>query len=323
MTAATLTQCPETKKFMAVYNGKVLVKSASRQYVESAILERRSPKANKYGVTTIIEAGQVEVPQAASVPQITFTINEKYDFITDMVNMVINKSVNAIILSGGAGMGKTHTVKQQLTAANLKDSDDCEWDIPDTEDEEDETQLLRSIPGDFVVIKGFSTAKGLYRTLYEAKDKIVVLDDVDVHKDPVAANLLKACLDSYDRRIVSWNAELKETDGLPRRFEFTGQVIFITNMPQQKIDAAIRSRCLTVDLTATVKDKLERMKQVAFDPEFMVGYDVGIKNDALNFIETHLNQAKDINLRSLQNIIKIRATSKHWERMSLFFMQNV
>ena len=55
----------------------------------------------------------------------------------------------------------------------------------------------------------------MYRTLFENNKSIIVFDDCDaVLKDPVALNLLKGALDSYGKRIMSWNAD---TTRLPER----------------------------------------------------------------------------------------------------------
>ena len=58
---------------------------------------------------------------------------------------------------------------------------------------------------DFVHFKGRATAAGLFITLYENSDKIIVLDDCDsVFKDDDAVNILKGALDSYDTRKISY-----------------------------------------------------------------------------------------------------------------------
>ena len=86
------------------------------------------------------------------------------------------------------------------------------------------------------VIKGFSTAKGLYRSLFEGNGMTLVFDDCDsVLKDPVALNLLKGALDSYGERYISWNADIRDED-LPRSFKFTGSIVFISNKDMESLD---------------------------------------------------------------------------------------
>ena len=143
----------------------------------------------------------------------------------------------------------------------------------------------------FTMVKGYSTAKGLYRTLFENNKSIIVFDDCDaVLKDPVALNLLKGALDSYGKRIISWNADMRDDD-LPRSFNFEGRVIFISNMTQDSIDQAIRSRSMLIDLSMTADQKIERMETIAKSDSFLPEYDKNIKQDALDRKSTRLNSS--------------------------------
>jgi hypothetical protein len=57
----------------------------------------------------------------------------------------------------------------------------------------------------FTQIKGFSTAKNMFRTLYENNGSTIIFDDCDsILKDAIAINILKAALDSYDKRVITW-----------------------------------------------------------------------------------------------------------------------
>ena len=93
----------------------------------------------------------------------------------------------------------------------------------------------------------------------------LVFDDCDsVLKDPVALNLLKSALDSFGKRYISWNAETRGDDSLPTSFEFKGQIVFITNVSLDRLDQAVRSRSMCIDLTMSAADKLERMEAVSY-----------------------------------------------------------
>ena len=120
---------------------------------------------------------------------------------------------------------------------------------------------------DFVHFKGRATAAGLFVTLYENCDKIVVLDDCDsVFKDADAVNILKGALDSYDIRKISYltTKPLKDEFGgpLPRTFEFTGKIIFISNIHQSDLDEAIRSRSFVADVDLTKGQMFDRVEQL-------------------------------------------------------------
>ena len=158
----------------------------------------------------------------------------------------------------------------------------------------------------FTFVKGFSTAKGLYRTLFENNKSIIVFDDCDaVLRDPVALNILKGALDSYGKRIISWNADMRDDD-LPKSFNFEGRVIFISNMDQSKIDQAIRSRSILVDLSMTASQKIDRMDYISKMDEFLPEYDNSIKTDAMDLIRAIKDECKEISLRTLISVCKMR-----------------
>jgi hypothetical protein len=170
------------------------------------------------------------------------------------------------------------------------------------------------------MVKGFSTAKGLYRTLFENNKSIIVFDDCDaVLKDPIALNLLKGALDSYGKRIISWNADMRDDD-LPRSFNFEGRVIFISNMDQDKIDQAIRSRSMMIDLSMTLDQKIDRMEYIANSAEFLPEYDAVAKRDALALIREVGADAKEISLRTLISVTKIRASNKDWKDLATYML---
>jgi hypothetical protein len=157
----------------------------------------------------------------------------------------------------------------------------------------------------------------MYRTLFENNGGVIVFDDCNaVLKDPVALNILKGALDSYGRRIISWNADMRDED-LPRSFTFTGKVIFISNMNAENIDQAIRSRSMMIDLSMSADQKIERMETIIQSEEFMAEFEMAHKLDAIALIKELKNTAKDISLRTLIQVTKIRsADDDSWKEMA-------
>ena len=236
-----------------------------------------------------------------------FTINQRFGFVTDMVNMLADGSQVSLVVSGPGGLGKTYTVSQALNASGLEDIsmlNDEEMEFIDKENT-------------YQVVKGYSTPKGLYRTLYRNRDNVLVFDDCDsVLRDPVSLNLLKAALDSYEQRIISWRADLKDDD-LPQVFEFKGRVIFISNLPSSSLDQAILSRSLAVDLSMSKPQKIERMQYLLDQAEFMSEYSDEHKIEALDLIDTVKEHVKELSLRTLIQVTKIRATdNKNWRDLA-------
>ena len=215
-------------------------------------------------------------------PEVMFTNIER---LTKMVGRGIQPS---LVITGGAGMGKTHLVKNTLEGMGLRES------------------------YDFVHFKGRATAAGLFITLYENSDKIIVLDDCDsVFRDDDAVNILKGALDSYDTRKISYitTKSLKDEFGgeVPRHFEFTGRVIFISNISQSKLDEAIRSRSFVADVDLTTDQMFTRMEQLM--PKMESRIPLAAKQQALELMK-ELDKEFDgleINLRSFIKAARICA----------------
>ena len=230
-------------------------------------------------------------------PKPYFSVSDRFKFITQFTKLIASGKIKSFILTGDGGIGKTHTVLEGLKAKGLKE---------DTIGEE----------GDFVFVRGYSTAKALYRLMFENNGKVLVFDDADsVHKDPIGANLLKAALGSEDKRIVHWGAEFAESESLPNRFEFLGKIIFISNLSQDKFPQALLSRSMRVDLSLSTGEKLERIKQV-FDE---VKGDVAEKTEVMEFIDSYAEVATDLNIRSALGILKLKQDiGEDWKQIALY-----
>ena len=189
-------------------------------------------------------------------------------------------------------------------------------DVTLADDFEDE--FVVSSRKSFRVFKGYMTAKSLYRTLYENRTGVVVFDDLDkVLEDAVAVNLLKGALDSYDRRVITWRTE-RVDDELPDRFEFRGRVIFISNKSSNQIDQAIITRSMTVDLSMTREQKVERMRFLLNQQDFMPEFSDGVKQDAIDLIDELRDRVKELSLRTLIQTVKIRqsADPERWQDLA-------
>ena len=253
--------------------------------------------------------GLVNKTQELVQPESKFTINQRFAFVGDMVKMLADGDQASVIVTGPGGLGKTYNVIKSLKDSGMKD-------ISLAEEFEIGTRI--NLKKSFRIIKGYSSPKGLYRLLYENKDGVLVMDDCDsVLKDAVSVSILKAALDSYDKRIISWNADIRDED-LPRCFEFTGRVIFISNMPSIAMDQAIISRSMAVDLSMTAKQKVERMRYLIAQSDFMPDYTHVEKQDAIQFLDEICEKAKELTLRSLIQVTKIRRSNPrgNWKALA-------
>jgi len=237
-----------------------------------------------------------------------FSINERFGFVGDMVTMLAQGDQASVVITGPGGLGKTFNVLSSLQKNGMQDLTSLEEFMEGT---------VVSTKKSFVVIKGYSTPKGLYRALYENRNGVIVFDDCDsILRDPVSLNLLKAALDSYERRVISWRADIRDDD-LPTSFEFKGRVVFISNLSSVQLDQAILTRSLVVDLTMTNTQKVERMRFLLSQADFMPEYEREFKQDAMDLISKLQDEVKELSLRTLIQVTKIRKSSgKNWKNLA-------
>jgi hypothetical protein len=226
----------------------------------------------------------------------TFNINQRFQFLNDLTTMVVNNATPSLIVTGEGGLGKTHSVTETIKSNDL------------SEDK-------------YVFFKGYSTARGLYNTLYDNNDKLIIFDDCDsVLDDKVALNILKSALDSYETRTISWMAKMNKNDEYPQQFEFTGRIIFISNKSISAVNEAIRSRSLTVDLTMTPSDKIERMSAILED--ILPEYSLEFKKEALGFLSEVCNEVS-VNMRMLIMITKMRYNyPDRWKELASYMVRS-
>ena len=277
-------------KYVAVINGKT-VKRSKKEHMDY-----------------VIRKAQESTSDAVVAQESRFSINERFGFVSDMVTMLANGAQASVVVTGPGGLGKSFTVSKTLNACGFKDVSTLEDFAVGT--------VIKTNKA-FRVIKGYSTPKGLYRTLYENRDGVIVFDDCDsVLKDPISLNLLKGALDSYSRRIISWRADIKDED-LPTTFEFKGRIVFISNLASTQIDQAIITRSMAVDLSMTRKQKIERMRHLLDSGEFMPEFDKGTKTDAMSLIDKLQDKVKELSLRTLIQVTKIRKSAgSNWANLA-------
>lgn len=235
------------------------------------------------------------------------------------------------------------TSVETIEASSDEDEDD---DAEDIEEEEEPTtkkktppikkgfkqkivktlaQSRNNVESGYYIASGTCTAAALYELLFIHRHKLLIFDDFDsILKDDDCINLLKAALDTYPIRELSkmtkgnsfnslgmtdqqmWD-EYEITGKVPNQFKFSGNIIFISNIHEDKFDKALISRALHVEVRLTKKQMIERMHQLMLDirPEV----DVAWKLEALHHLEyltTHYVCKFDLNLRELIHFIDIR-----------------
>lgn len=222
------------------------------------------------------------------------TVAERFDYIHNLVDMVIKGVQPSVLITGQSGIGKSYIVKSRLKMAGLNPNED------------------------YIQVSGHSSPFGLFKLLHDHRDEILVMDDVDsIFHQPSSVNVLKAALDSYATRYVSWCSDKADQQELESPFEFTGRIIFISNLFAERIDPAVRSRSFCFDLRMSNDEISEHMQNILKDLETTV--DMILKQEVLDFVKSIQNRFMNYNIRVLIQAIRIRkyclGTDKDWKKM--------
>lgn len=281
-------------------------------------LEKVTQRLKRARSAKTIEAHEKRIEQlkiAIALDERAEVDSEKVDM--DDLKMDIFKSIelytiqvargksNSLIVSGQTGVGKTQVVKDTLSSLGM---------------EKDKHYYFAT---------GTATTAGLYETIFKNRHKLIVFDDCDdVFKEADSNNLLKGALDTYPVREISKltkgatfdstgmsDSEIEEEfeakGKVPNRFEFTGHVIFISNLPESKFDPALLSRSLHVDVHLNKQELMERMKEIM--KRLTPDVDMDKKEEALEYLAyiTNTYSTKfDLNIRTLIHSINLRANNE-------------
>lgn len=177
--------------------------------------------------------------------------------LENLILLTISGSSNACFVAGKGGVGKTHTVEKILKQAGMSDGNG------------------------YFKNTGTASAAGMYSLFFKYKDSIILFDDSDdALKDQESRNMLKAATDTKPIRKLVWNKmgknvvdpdsydgtdeELIDDGMIPRYFEYTGKVIFISNLSLDKLDpdGALRTRAFIIDIDPTDEEIYDFMEKI-------------------------------------------------------------
>ena len=241
-------------------------------------------------------------------------IASRFAVLDEMSRACIQGDIRAMIVTGPAGIGKSHGVITQMEKASMFDK-------------------IQGKRPRFEIVKGAMSGIGLFAKLYKFSDKknVLVFDDCDIWDDQDAVNVLKGALDSGKTRRISWNKDsrLLRDEGVPNTFNFEGSIIFITNktFDQKKASKmqphldALQSRSHFLDLTVdTERDKMLRIKQVHRDADggLFADYDFDqVQTDeVMQFIEDNHAKLREVSLRMCLKIADLVKISNNWRELA-------
>lgn len=231
-------------------------------------------------------------------------LDEIMEDIEDVVTAVAMGNVNGLMISGKAGTGKTHTVTEALNKAGAH----------------------------FNIVTGSASTPGIVMELYKNNTGIIVFDDCDsVFDDQESRNIFKAALDTKRVRTVSYKKQnpnfydpdkvsspeqleaFEEAGRIPNTFEFTGRIIFISNLKKEKLDpdGAIRSRSLIIDVSPDDMTIMERMRSML---KYIEPLDMPM-DEKLEVFE-YIKSSKNVSMRTFVKAANFKKTGiKNWQRI--------
>lgn len=233
----------------------------------------KDPKKTKF----IVNVSLLEPPLEPGV-------EDRFKYFADLAELTLKGAINALFVSGKGGLGKTFTTQQVIKMLELEEDTDYIW------------------------LSGTTSPYALYRVLRDNPDQNFIFDDFDsAFTDKKAANILKAVLDTYAVRKVSWLTTEKggDNDRRAQSFNFSGSVIFLSNLSKDDVPGAILSRSAIVDLHMTPAEIIERMHQVVHTLDVGTSLDDNEKREVLDLLDKYKYTINNLNIRTLRKALKV------------------
>lgn len=276
--------------------------------------EYQQPTSNTSGSLIITQNFERAFISSESEEDAMVRIADTFAMLDRITDSCARGVIRGLVVSGPPGIGKSFGVEKQLETANL-------------------FLTIAGKPPQYEIISGGVSSIGLYQKLYFNRQpgQVLVFDDSDgVLFEEECLCLLKAALNSGNRRRICWNKEsrvLKSGD-IPDYFDFEGSIIFLTNIDFEKSIAkgskisahldAIMSRCHYLDLEiGTMRDKLLRIKQIVKDGmlksyEFTNDEETAI----ISYIVANSEYMRDVSLRAVKKIADLVKSDPHdWQHL--------
>jgi hypothetical protein len=217
--------------------------------------------------------------------------------LESLVKGITSGSFNALFVAGKGGTGKTQTVEKGLEAAGLHDG------------------------AGYFKNTGSATAAGIYSLLFKYKKNIILFDDSDgALADQDSRNLIKAATDTKKIRKLAWtkSGSISDSDGLiPSSFNFEGRIIFISNLPLDKLDPdkSIRTRAFVIVINPSNAEMVDYMSSILMDIKVEGNLSPKQRQQVLAVVR-EVGTTNDISLRTLVRALNLAASgAPNWAEL--------
>jgi hypothetical protein len=306
----------------AVQEGHSPVQRVSVEQGDFKLLDEAGAELGSH-VTIATDSGTIEVGTnyeqafvAAETEDAAMErIAETFLMLDKIVDACARNVVRGLVVSGPPGIGKSFGVEKQLEAANM-------------------FRKLQGKDPKYEVISGGISSIGLYQKLYynRSPEQVLVFDDCDgILFDEESLNLLKAALNSGDKRRICWNKESRTlaVEDIPEQFDFEASIIFLSNIDFERTInkgsrvaahlEAIMSRCHYLDLEiGSLRDKLLRIRQIVRDGMLTpYNFTAAQETAVLDFIVSNAEYLREVSLRMVKKVADfVKADPVGWLEMA-------
>ena len=239
-------------------------------------------------------------------------IRKRFEVLSILADGVVDGNIRALIVSGSAGVGKTHELEKKLKDGARSGKIDS-----------------------YNTVKGSISSVCMFQTLYDNREKgqVLVFDDTDkVFEDEETLNLLKAALDTSATRTISWAKASRFLDGnsIPTQFDYEGQIVFITNKNPDAIIArggklaphmsALLSRGIFLDLCIhDARAIMVRVEQVLKESDLAQKLKLTDKEEKMivEWMHKHIQELRTISIRTVIQLAGFIKTSPiNWQDLA-------
>lgn len=222
-------------------------------------------------------------------------MKRKRGVLGKLLDQTMRCAIPALIVQGPAGCGKSYPAEQRL-------------------------EIVERSGRAAVQLGGSVTPVVLYSSLYEVRDQgVLLIDDADsIYRCEESLNLLKHAVESKPVRTLAWNklSTALAKEGIPRSFDFTGSVIFITNLDLDRVVekgtkmsphiSALQSRALYLSLEIdSTEDLVVWIEHVVHEGGMLDQHGIRDPRDKARIVQYIADNADRLRSLSLREVMKL------------------
>lgn len=323
-----------------------------RNVILKAFADSRMSTVSKVEVSAsapdkyLVPKGEKKALQSVN-PEEMFRLNPNvaYAYLQNSISAVLAGQKKGMLVSSPPQLGKTTTVLNMLQKSGYKmiekDATTIMQELVGKRDGRGRPKKLKAgekppkpvmpkvepIKGkQFLFVKGKTTTFAAYILMYLFNGAIIVFDDADaILADANGRNLVKGALDPSSIRKISMASArtMSVTSVIPSSFDYKGRIMFLSNMPLEKLDpdGALVNRGVAIELNFSFDEIYEYIKKISSN--LLKGFP-NVPNSIKEAVLKYLLELKGFGLKRLNFAIFIntvqlamgKETKSNWKLLA-------